>query len=144
MKAILRVENAVQTVDNINDEREMYAMKPEVKAMNDLLDALSELAARDWTAREISKALERALPAIPRSTIEILIGLTEEKLRGNPSRGPLVIATFAGVLLRHYDGTPLTLSEWRELRDLVSDCADELDMDTITYAMSLIMDYGAL
>ncbi len=57
----------------MNDEREIYAMKPEVKAMNDLLDALSELAARGWTAREISNALERALPAIPRPTIEILI-----------------------------------------------------------------------
>jgi len=119
-------------------------MKPEVKAMNDLLDALSELAARGWTTREISKALERALPAIPRPTREILIGLTDEKLRENPSRGPLVIATFAGVLLRQYDATPLTLSEWREIRDLVSDCADELDMDIVAYAMSLIMDYGAL
>ncbi len=128
----------------MNDEREIYAMKPEVKAMNDLLDALSELAARGWTAREISNALERALPAIPRPTIEILIGLTDEKLRANPSRGPLVIATFAGVLLRQYDETPLTLSEWREIRDLVSDCADELDMDIVAYAMSLIMDYGAL
>jgi len=128
----------------MNDEREIYAMKPEIKAMNDLLDALSDLAARGWTAPEISQSLERALPAVPRSTIEILIGLTEAKLRSNPSRGPLVIATFAGVLLRQYDGTPLTLSEWRELRDLVSDCADELDMDTVTYAMSLIMDYGAL
>jgi len=48
------------------------------------------------------------------------------------------------VLLKQYDGTPLTLSEWRELRDLVSDCADELDMEIVTYAMSLIMDYGAL
>jgi hypothetical protein len=128
----------------MNDEREIYAMKPEVKAMNDLLDALSELAARGWTAREISNALERALPAIPRPTIEILIGLTDGKLRANPSRGPLVIATFAGVLLRQYDETPLTLSEWREIRDLVSDCADELDMDIVAYAMSLIMDYGAL
>lgn len=128
----------------MKDEREIYAMKPEVKAMNDLLDALSELAARGWTAREISNALERALPAIPRPTIEILIGLTDEKLRANPSRGPLVIATFAGVLLRQYDETPLTLSEWREIRDLVSDCADELDMDIVAYAMSLIMDYGAL
>jgi hypothetical protein len=128
----------------MNDEWEIYVMKPEIKAMNDLLDALSGLAARDWTAQEISKALGRALPAIPRPAIEILIGLTEEKFRSNPSRGPLVIATFAGVLLRQYDGTPLTLSEWRELRDLVSDCADELDMDTVTYAMSLIMDYGAL
>lgn len=128
----------------MKDEREIYAMKPEVKAMNDLLDALSELAARGWTAREISNALERALPAIPRPTIEILIGLTDEKLRANPSRGPLVIATFAGVLLRQYDETPLTLSEWREIRDLVSDCADELDMNIVAYAMSLIMDYGAL
>jgi len=76
--------------------------------------------------------------------MEILIGLADEKLKANPSRGPLVIATFAGVLLRQYDETPLTLSEWRELRDMVSDCADELDMEIVTYAMSLIMDYGAL
>jgi hypothetical protein len=81
----------------MNDEWEIYVMKPEIKAMNDLLDALSGLAARDWTAQEISKALRRALPAIPRPAIEILIGLTEEKFRSNPSRGPLVIATFAGV-----------------------------------------------
>jgi len=51
---------------------------------------------------------------------------------------------FSSVLLKQYDGTPLTLSEWRELRDLVSDCADELDMEIVTYVMSLIMDYGAL
>jgi len=119
-------------------------MKPEVKAMNDLFDALSNLAARSWTTRELSNALERALPTMPRSATELLIGLADEKLKVNPSRGPLVIATFAGVLLKQYDDTPLTLSEWRELRDLVSDCADELDIEIVTYAMSLIMDYGAL
>jgi hypothetical protein len=122
----------------------MYAMKPEIKAMNDLFDALSALAARGWTTQELSNALERALPTIPRSAMELLIGLADEKLKANPSRGPLVIATYAGVLLRQYDETPLTLSEWRELRDMVSDCADELDMEIVTYAMSLIMDYGAL
>jgi hypothetical protein len=119
-------------------------MKPEVKAMNELFDALSGLAARGWSAKELSNALERALPTIPRSAMEVLIGLADEKLKANPSRGPLVIATFAGVLLGQYDETPLTLSEWHELRDLVSDCADELDMEIVTYAMSLIVDYGAL
>jgi len=138
-----KVESTTHTVDNKNDEQEI-PMKPEVKAMNDLFDALSNLAARSWTTRELSNALERALPTMPRSATELLIGLADEKLKVNPSRGPLVIATFAGVLLKQYDETPLTLSEWRELRDLVSDCADELDIEIVTYAMSLIMDYGAL
>ncbi len=138
------IERQPHAVDNKNDEREMYGMKPELKAINDLFDALSGLAVRDWTTQELSHALEKALPTIPRSAMELLIGLADEKLKANPSRGPLVIATFAGVLLRQYDETPLTLSEWRELRDMVSDCADELDMEIVTYAMSLIMDYGAL
>lgn len=112
--------------------------------MNDLLDTLTKSSSHDWRAKDISNALERALPGMPRQGIELLIGLTEGKLKADPSRGPLVIATFAGVLLGQYDGTPLTLSEWRELRDLVSDCSDELDMNIVTYVMSLVMDYGAL
>jgi len=28
--------------------------------------------------------------------------------------------------------------------DLVADCADELDMDVVAYAMSLVVEYGAL
>ena len=119
-------------------------MKPEIKTVNDLLDALNVLSTRAWTPKELSKAIEQALSSLPRSVIEIMIGLAAEELRSNPLRGPLVIATFSSVLLQQYDGTPLTLSEWRELRDLVSDCADELDMEIVTYAMSLVMDYGAL
>jgi len=56
-------------------------MKPEVKAMNDLFDALSNLAARSWTTRELSNALERALPTMPRSATELLIGLADENSR---------------------------------------------------------------
>jgi len=124
-------------------------MKPEIKAMNDLLDALTELAgslatSHGSTIRGIEKAIDRALPGFPRQSVEILTGYADEMLRVDASRGALVIASFVGILRQQYDGTPLTLSEWRQLRDLISDCADELEMDVVTYAMSLIMDYGAL
>jgi len=119
-------------------------MKPEVRAINSLLDSLSALAGRAWTEKDLSLAIDRWLPMLPRSAREALTGLSVGKLKTDPARMPLAIATFASVLLKEYDGTPLTLAEWKELRDLVSDCADELDMDNVTYAMSLIMDYGAL
>lgn len=124
-------------------------MKPEIKAMNDLLDALTGLVGSLGTShesaiRDIERAIERALPGFPRQSTELLTGLADEKLQREPSRGAFVIAAFVGILLQQYEGTPLTLSEWRQLRDLISDCADELDMDVVTYAMSLIMDYGAL
>jgi len=119
-------------------------MKPEIKAMNDLFDSLSRLALYNPRAIELSKALSRALPGFPRSVIEILTGIADKKLTEDPTRGPLIVATYVGVLLQSYDETPLTIAEWRELRDLVADCADELDMDVVAYAMSLVVEYGAL
>lgn len=119
-------------------------MKPEVRAINSLLDSLNALAQGTGTEKDLSHAIDTRLSMLPHSTREALTGLAVEKLKTDPARMPLAIATFAGVLLQEYDGTPLTLTEWRELRDLISDCADELDMNNVTYAMSLIMDYGAL
>ncbi|MCX8013377.1 MAG: hypothetical protein N3A02_03695 [Rectinema sp.] len=119
-------------------------MKPEIKTANDLLDSLNGLAHRQWTEGEVEQAVAHAAAALPRSAREALVSLALEKLRSNPERAPLVLATFAIILLKSYDGTPLTLSEWKELRDLVRDCADELDMDIVTYVMSLVMEYRAM
>jgi hypothetical protein len=119
-------------------------MKPEIKAANDLLDALNALAHRPWTEHEVVKAVDHALAPLPPSAREAMVSLSLQKLRSDPERAPIVIATFALALSKSYDGTPLTLSEWKELRDLVRDCADELDMDIVTYVMSLVMEYRAM
>ncbi|MDH7484374.1 MAG: hypothetical protein QHH01_07085 [Spirochaetales bacterium] len=118
-------------------------MKPEQKAVNELLGQLAKLASREWEADEIAHCLDRALPAIPHSVRQALTGIAIQKFEENTGRAPSIIASFASILLGDYDETPLTLSEWREIRDLVADGADELDMDIVTYAMSLVMDYGA-
>jgi hypothetical protein len=124
-------------------------MKPEVRAINTLFAKLTSVAEHRETggevdARDIETALEHALGGFPRQVIEILTGFTQNRFESDAIRAPLLVSTYVGILLQQYDGTPLTLSEWHELRDLVSDCADELDMDIIAYAMSLLMDNGAL
>ena len=67
-------------------------MKPEIKAMNDLLDALTELAgslatSHDTAIRGIERAIERALPGFPRQSTEILTGFADEMLRVDAPRG---------------------------------------------------------
>jgi len=144
------VEALAKHVDNNGrQKRERNTMKPEVRAMNNLFERLTSIAEHRETigevdARQIESALERALTSFPRQVIEILTGIAQNRFESDAIRAPLLISTYVGILLRQYDGTPLTLSEWHELRDLVSDNADELDMDIVAYAMSLLMDNGAL
>jgi hypothetical protein len=53
-------------------------MKPEVRAINSLLDSLSALAGRAWTEKDLSLAIDKWLPMLPRSTREALTGLAVE------------------------------------------------------------------
>jgi hypothetical protein len=50
----------------------------------------------------------------------------------------------ASVFLGGYDGGQLSGDDWRELRDILSADSGELDMDTLTYAMTLVVEHKAL
>lgn len=50
----------------------------------------------------------------------------------------------AGIFLQDYDASPLSDDEWKELRDMLSADAGELDMEVLTYAMALVMEHKAL
>ena len=43
-----------------------------------------------------------------------------------------------------YDGTSFTPGEWAEVRESLTLAQDDLDIDLLGYAMSLIVDHGAL
>lgn len=50
----------------------------------------------------------------------------------------------AGIFSQEYDGAKLSLEEWREIRDMISESAGDLPMDLLTSIMSLIVDHKAL
>jgi len=112
--------------------------------LNDLLDALSELAALAGDgAGDIERSREGPAGDSPPDNRK-LIGLTDGKLRANlragPWSSPLLPACCSGSTTKRLSRSP----NGARSAILVSDCADELDMDIVAYAMSLIMDYGAL
>jgi hypothetical protein len=54
------------------------------------------------------------------------------------------LITISSIFLREYDGAAFAQEDWKELRDIVSDGSDELDMDTLTYTMDLVLEHKAL
>jgi hypothetical protein len=83
-------------------------------------------------------AFEREFPKLP----EGLVDAAFADLRSMERQADWLIA-LGGVLYRDYDGTPISLEGWEAIRDLVNDFAGELDMDVVSYAMSLAMERGA-
>lgn len=54
------------------------------------------------------------------------------------------LSTLAGILEKDYDDEALDRSEWERIRDIVNEAAGDLDLETLTYAMGLVLEHGAL
>ena len=54
------------------------------------------------------------------------------------------LGVLCGIFLQDYDESPLAAADWEELRDIVNEGAGEMDIDLLTYVMSLVVDHGAL
>ena len=118
-------------------------MKPSEKTLSDLARALESQSGTSGDAQSGS-LVERHLGFLPPSTREeVLISYREKKL-ADPERADIWLMTVTSVFLREYDGTALSIGEWRELRDIVSAEAGVLHMDVVSYALGLVMEYKAL
>ena len=124
----------------------MEGMRQSEKSLSTLQSELSRLGGR--SAAEISASMrssaERAFASLPRGLKDDLLQALEGKIRSEPARASDWLMAAAAVLLMDYAGEALSLEEWRELRDMVSEASGELDMELLEYAMGLVLDHGAL
>ena len=135
----MRVKNPRSSADTV-------VMKPSEKSRSDLLRSLAEAEkAQEKTKSALFKtSVERHFGYLPPSTREAIFLSFENKRGENPERAFEWLAVMGGIFLKDYDDSPLSVDEWRELRDILSTDAGELDMDLLSYAMTLIVEHKAL
>lgn len=118
-------------------------MKPSEKTLSDLARTLESHSGTSGDAQSAS-LVERYLGFLPPSTREEVLIAYREKRLTDPERADIWLMTVTSVFLQEYDGTALSIGEWRELRDIVSAEAGVLHMDVVSYALGLVMEYKAL
>lgn len=121
-------------------------MKPSEKTTNDLLRSIDAAGALPESSRpaRYKDSIDRALGFLPASTREALASSLEARSAKGTDAAAAWLATVASIFLCDYDGAPLSGDDWRELRDMLSADSGELDMDTLTYAMALVVEHKAL
>ena len=67
-----------------------------------------------------------------------------ETWESSPERATAWLAGVGSILLMDYDGTVFSPAEWRDIRDSLAAAQNELDMDLLSYALSLVVEHGAL
>lgn len=121
-------------------------MKPSEKTTGDLLRSIDSVGALPESMRQARyrESVDRALGFLPASTRDAL-SLSFEARRANDLEAASAwLTTVSSILLGDYDESPLSETDWRELRDILSADSGELDMDTLTYAMTLVVEHKAL
>jgi len=124
----------------------MKKMKPSEKLKSDLLRSLKELWKQPETARlpYLEALLLEYFRTLPASTRSSLASSFEARRVKNQESAVEWLIAVSGIFLKDYDGSPLSLDDWREVRDLVSEASGELGIDVIEYAMDLVLEHQAL
>ena len=86
----------------------------------------------------------RSFPRVGRRTLSALFEAYAERRRERPVDAAAWLAGAASILMLDYDGYPFERSDWELIREAVALEEEELDMDLLEYAMSLVLDHGAL
>lgn len=121
-------------------------MKPSEKTASDLLRSIDSAGALPESSRpaRYRESIDRALSFLPASTREALALSFAARSANGLEAAAAWLASVASIFMGDYDEAPLSGDDWRELRDILSAEAGELDMDTLTYAMTLVVEHKAL
>ncbi|TFG78902.1 MAG: hypothetical protein E4H20_12370 [Spirochaetales bacterium] len=113
----------------------------------------------DWERRSTPSADMKALDGLRLSFSRTVGSVPEETISAiftsflglygsvGPRQGAKAIEWLGGVgslFLMDYDGTPFSKAEWEDIRELVTLDAGEIDMDVLSYILSVVMEHGAL
>lgn len=103
---------------------------------------------RDNVIRRAQEAFSRCLADLPQAFLEEAFAYFAEQIRRAPQDELYDAAYHVGdvidLLAREYDeqNAPLADEEWQFLQELVSDFADQLDMETVSYVMGAALSGG--
>jgi len=119
-------------------------MLPVEKFKTDLDQALRRAGPGNAALASIRGFFEREFPSVRGETGDALMADFADKWRADPSAAAAWLATVGSVIMRDYDGSPLSSEDWAGLREAFSAGSEELDLELLTYAMSLVLEHGAL
>lgn len=81
---------------------------------------------------------------IPQETLADLFTIFLGKWSLAEERAIAWLGGVGSLLLMDYDGTPYSLEEWTEIRDAVVLEQGEIDIDLLSYVMTVVVDHGAI
>ncbi len=120
-------------------------MQPVDKFRSELAEALRRSAAAGKAAPEsLRRFLEGRFPGIRGEAAAALVADYLEKRRSDPEAAAAWLETVGTILFQDYDGSPLAPEDWASLREAFSAGAEEVDIELLTYVMSLVLEHGAL
>jgi hypothetical protein len=119
-------------------------MLPVDKFKTDLDQALRRAGPGNGALASIRGFFEREFPAVRGETGDALMADFADKWRADPEAAAAWLGTVGSVIMQDYDGSPLSPEDWAGLREAFSAGSDELDLDLLTYAMSLVLEHKAL
>jgi hypothetical protein len=125
-------------------------MQPTDKFRTDLDQAARRAAGRGEAAEieALRSFFIRSFPKVGDETKAALFSSYLERRRApDPEAAVRATAWLSGVgsiLLLDYDGTPFTKSDWEDIREAVVLEEGDLDLELLEYAMSLVLEHGAL
>ncbi len=105
-------------------------------------------AADRASMEELRAFFGRSLPGLPRELLGDAFQAFLERA-GSPGQGDMSasldwLAGVQSLLSGQYDGSPFSRADWKEIREMVSANAGEMDMDLLTDIMARVMEHGAL
>jgi len=118
------------------------------KFRSDTLRALSSINAVPENRRALAlrEVISRNFSFLPSSMLDLLSDWAEERRLAKSSDEELAqwLCIVGSIFLRNYDGENLSPDEWSRIRDLASEGAGDLDLETLTYVLDLVLEHKAL
>lgn len=121
------------------------AMQPVDKFRSDLDQAMRRAGGPGGGEPTPLRAFfDRQFPAVRGETGDALFADFAERMAADPEAAAQWLGAVGSIILMDYDGTPLSRKDWAGLREAFEAGSEELDLDLLTYAMSLVLEHGAL
>ena len=94
--------------------------------------------------KELESFFARNLGMIPAGTREDLFASFLDRVARNREAAETWLGTIGSIFLSEYDGSPLSLEDWTELREAVNLEAGAFEIELLSYVMSLVLENHAL
>jgi hypothetical protein len=111
------------------------------------LDGAARRAAGRGEAAEVEALRSfffRSFPAVGDEAKAALFAAYLERRRARPDSAAAWLSGVGSVLMMDYDGTPFDKADWEEIREAIVLEERSIDIALLEYALSLVMDHGAL